>query len=67
MVNRDLSVLVQWLRANKICLNTSKTEIIHFRKENKNINKTLNFRLSGQRMKLSKNTKYLGVIIDEHL
>ena len=67
MVNRDLSVLVQWLRSNKICLNTSKTEIILFRKKNKNINKTLNFRLSGQRMKLSKSTKYLGVIIDEHL
>jgi len=67
MVNRDLSLLVHWLRANKICLNTSKTEILLFKRKNKFINKTLNFRLSGQKMKLSRSTKYLGVIIDEHL
>ena len=30
-VNRDLALLVHWLRANKISLNASKTEIILFR------------------------------------
>ena len=33
-INHDLSLLVQWLRANRISLNTSKTEIILFRTRN---------------------------------
>ena len=28
LINHDLALLVQWLRANKISLNTSKTEIV---------------------------------------
>ena len=31
LINDDLSLLVQWLRSNKISLNTSKTEILIFR------------------------------------
>ena len=34
-VNRDLSLICHWLRANKINLNASKTEIIIFRPKNK--------------------------------
>ena len=33
--NHDLSLLVQWLGANRISLNTNKTEIILFRTKNK--------------------------------
>ena len=33
----------------------------------KQIYKNLNFRLSGQKIKPKRCTKYLGVIIDEHL
>ena len=32
LINHDLSLLVQWLRLNKISLNTSKTEILIFSK-----------------------------------
>ena len=46
-VNRDLALLVHWLRANKISLNTSKTELILFRSTRKTLTKKLNFRLSG--------------------
>ena len=31
LINHDLSLLVQWLRSNKISLNTSKTKILIFR------------------------------------
>ena len=66
-LNHALSNLVQWLRANKILLNVSKTEIVIFKSHSKQITKHLNFRLSGQKI-ISKNyTKYLGIIIDEHL
>ena len=66
-VNRDLALLVHWLRANKISLNTSKTDIILFRSKRKNISKNLNFRLNGQKLKIKTHTKYLGIIIDENL
>ena len=66
-VNRDLSILVQWLLANKISLNASKTEIILFRRNGIPITKNLNFRLSGQRINISASAKYLGLILDEHL
>ena len=65
--NHDLSNLVQWLRANKILLNISKTEIIIFKSHSKQITKHLNFRLSGQKIIPKNHTKYLGIIIDEHL
>ena len=66
-VNFDLSNLVQWLRANKISLNANKTEIVVFRSPTKQIYKDLNFRLSGQKIEPKRCTKYLGVIIDEHM
>ena len=67
MVNHDLARLAIWPRANEISLNTKKTEIIIFRRKGKNINKNLNFRLSGQKLQLCTKVKYLGIIIDEHL
>ena len=66
-INHDLNHLCHWLRANEISLNTKKTEIIIFRSKNKNITKKLNFRLSGQKIILSKSIKYLGINLDEHL
>ena len=38
-INHDLSRIVHWLRANKISLNTSKTEIVIFRPSQKVIKK----------------------------
>ena len=67
LINHDLALLVQWLRANKISLNTSKTEIIIFRPKHKIITKHLNFRMSGEKINLSATVKYLGVILREHL
>ena len=52
LINHDLKNLNHWLRANKIAINT---------------NKHLNFRLSDQKINLSKSIKYLGLELDEHL
>ena len=65
--NHDFSQIVQWLRANRISLNASKTELIIFRPKNKIITKHLNFRISGQKINEVKKTKYLGIYLDEHL
>ena len=66
-INHDLSQIVQWLRANRISLNASKTEIILFRPKTKTITKHLNFRINGQKVNIVKQTKYLGIYLDEHL
>ena len=66
-INHGLSNLVQWLRANKISPNVSKTEIVIFKSHSKQITKHLNFRLSGQKIIPKNRTKYLGILIDEHL
>ena len=66
-INHDLSNLVHWLRANKISLNTKKTELILFKSKNANLTKHLNFRVSGQKILPVKTIKYLGIKFDEHL
>ena len=58
-INHGLSLLVQWLRANRIPLNTGNIEIILFRTKNKKITKNLNFRISEQKIDTSKQPKYL--------
>ena len=66
-INFDLKNIVEWLRANRIALNTSKTEIVLFRTPRKPITRKMNFRISGQKIKLKSSAKYVGLIIDEFL
>ena len=66
-INHDLSNLVQWFTANKISLKVSKSELIIFKSHSKQITKHLNFRLSGQKIIPKNHTKYLGIVVDEHL
>ena len=66
-IDFHLSNLIQWLRANKISLNVNKTDLVIFRSQKKQIYINLNFRLSGQKLKPRHHTKYLGVILEEHL
>ena len=48
-INHDLKLLNIWLRANKISLNASKTELTLFRPKSQfNITKHLNLRISGE-------------------
>ena len=66
-VNFELKNIFHWLRANRISLNTSKTDLILFRSKRKQITKHLNFRISGQKIKIACKTKYLGLLLDENL
>ena len=63
----DLSLLVQWLQANRTSLNTNRTEIVLFLKKKKKITKNRNFRISGQKIDTIKQTKCLGIYLDEGL
>ena len=84
-VNFDLRLLNEWLRANKISLNTDKTEIVLFRSSSskslskslafrKRYNneiqtekKSLNFRISGQKIIPTSCVTYLGIKINQSL
>ena len=66
-LNLDLRVLTSWLKANKIYLNASKTEILIFRNPKKQIDYDLKLSLDGHRLYPSKYVKYLGILIDPHL
>ena len=52
-INRDLKLVVESIRANKLSLNTSKTELVIFKSKNKIVTKHLNFCISGQKIEPS--------------
>ena len=58
-INRDLKLTVDWIRANKLSLNASKTEIVLFKPRNEKITK----HLTDQKIKQSSKVRYLGVIL----
>ena len=66
-VNKDLSNLSNWLRANKPSPNVKKTELVIYRPRKLKINHSFKFKLDGKRLVPTHSVKYLGVLIDEHL
>ena len=66
-VNKDLKSLVTWLRANKISLNASKTELIIFRDPRKKITYDMKIKIDGKKLTPCSSVKYLGIYIDQHL
>ena len=66
-VNCDLRHIVEWLRANKISLNSGKTELVLLRSKNNEITKNMNFSISEQKINILCKTKYLGLRLEEHL
>ena len=66
-LNLDLRYLCNWLKANRISLNASKSELIIFKHPNKKINYDFKIKIDGKKLNPSKFVKYLGVIIDCNL
>ena len=66
-VNQGLALICWWFQANKISINTSKTEIIISRPKQKQIEKHLNVRKSGQKISTCNKVRYLSIILEEHL
>ena len=62
-----MSRFKKWLRAKTMSLNLAKTEVSIFRSERTSITKNvINLRVSVQKAETKKQTKYLGVLLDEH-
>ena len=66
-LNIDLKLLCNWLNANKIALNSNKTELVLFKYRSRKLNYNLKLKLNGRRLYPRQSIKYLGVIIDENL
>ena len=66
-LNIDLKLLCNWLLANKISLNSKKTEIIIFQKPGLKLKWNWNIRLNGYKLRPMDEIKYLGIYLDKHL
>ena len=66
-LNHDLKALHRWLSANKISLNSTKTETVLFHSNNKEPNKAFRLTLNGKRLYPTDSVKYLGIQIDNDL
>ena len=66
-VNIDLKNLNLWLAANKISLNTDKTEFIIFKHKSSKPYLDLKLKICRRRLQPSKFIKYHGIYIDENL
>ena len=65
-LNIELSKIYNWICANKLALNNTKSHYIHFHRKpcDPNINK---LSLGGKDVECTKTTKFLGVTIDDRL
>ena len=66
-MNEDLKLLFNWLCANRLSLNVSKTEFIIFRPPRKTISERFTLSLNRNTIFESTKIKYLGVIMDSKL
>ena len=66
-VNYDLKNLSNWLKANNISLNVSKTELVLFTSSKKQLDCDLKIKLNGKRLYETDSVKYLGIQIDKRL
>ena len=65
-VNREISKLVNWLNANRLALNVSKTNFVIFSASNKPL-QPVTILINRQAIEQKDSVKYLGVLIDSKL
>ena len=63
----ELSVINEWLAANKLTLNVSKTKYVIFGKKGQTNTIDYNLSINNQKIQKVDCMKYLGVHLDEHL
>jgi hypothetical protein len=67
-INNDLKALSIWFQLNKLSLNIHKTKFMIIKSRKKKIPPSaLNINIDKQKIQQVLHTKFLGVIIDEHL
>jgi len=68
IINQELTYVVDWFRINKLSLNIGKTNFILFRSHRKpSPQLNINLLIDGNVIPQVTQTKFLGVVIDQHL
>ena len=65
-MNQELSHVSNWLNANKLSLNISKSSFILFHPPQKKVNQ-IYIQIHNKKITEKTHSKYLGVIMDKHL
>ena len=67
ILNKEFKFVFEWLCANRLSINVTKTEFIIFRLPRKPFNQRIVLKLNGIKIFQSPKIKYLGVILDQFL
>ena len=67
ILNQELKSVFEWLCANRLSINVTKTEFIIFKPPKKPLNQRIVLKLNGKKIFESPKIKYLGVILDHFL
>ena len=67
IVNNELAKIIIWLKVNKLSLNLTKTNFMIFHPRQKKVNVNVPLTLENTVIKQVTETKFLGVLIDQHL
>ena len=67
IVNNELAKIIIWLKVNKLSLNLTKTNFMSFHPRQKKVNVNVPLTLENTVIKQVTETKFLGVLIDQHL
>ena len=66
-LTQEIPKLVDWLCANRLSLNVKKTHFMIFGKKSKQCGNQISININGQPIELVKQTKFLGLILDDSL
>ena len=66
-VNNELQNVSDWLIANKLTLNLTKSTFLFILPSPKKLNRNVELKLNNEKLKKVKEAKYLGVLIDSKL
>ena len=67
IVNTQLTGVQEWLTLNQLTLNIKKSKFIIFKSHKKQLKRQLHLQLSGNDLQRVEESKFLGIIIDQHL
>lgn len=66
-IERDVALIFEFARINRLCLNPGKTQLIRFRPHSASINNNFNVYIDGQSISETHCVKYLGVTLQANL
>ena len=68
VLNNDLKIVSDWLKANRLSLNAKKSKLIIFKSKRKLIpSDSFSIKINGFKLVLTDNIKYLGLHLDQNL